>query len=73
MKSKMAGLIIGGLITVSALGVAFGANSISNAAAETEQATVLIITLTTQIGSTLHSRLTEVFSGVYIDGLPSIV
>lgn len=38
MKSKMAGLIIGGLITVSVLGLAFGANSIGNAAAKTEQA-----------------------------------
>lgn len=40
MKSKMAGLIIGGLITVSAFGVAFSANSIGSAAAKTEQLAV---------------------------------
>lgn len=36
MKSKMAGLIIGGLITVLAFGVAFSANSIGSAAAKTD-------------------------------------
>ncbi|SMD16147.1 hypothetical protein [Sporomusa malonica] len=38
MKNKLAGWIIGGLITVSALGLAFGANSLASAAANTEQA-----------------------------------
>lgn len=40
MKSKMAGLIIGGLITVSVFGVAFSVNSIGSAAAKTEQLAV---------------------------------
>ena len=40
MKNKITGLIIGGLITASALGMAFGVNSIGNAAAKTEQAAV---------------------------------
>lgn len=38
MKNKMTGWIIGGLITASALGMAFGVNSIGSAAAKTEQA-----------------------------------
>ncbi|SDD74329.1 hypothetical protein [Sporomusa acidovorans] len=38
MKNKLAGWIIGGLITASALGLAFGANSLVSAAANTEQA-----------------------------------
>lgn len=38
MKNKMTGLIVGGLITVSALGLGFGATSVSSAAAKTEQA-----------------------------------
>jgi len=40
MKNKMTGWIIGGLITTSVLGMAFGFNSIGNAAAKTEQAAV---------------------------------
>lgn len=40
MKNKMTGWIIGGLITASALGVAFGINSIGSAAPKTEQAAV---------------------------------
>jgi len=40
MKNKMTGWIIGGLITASALGMAFGVNSIGSAAAKTEQAAV---------------------------------
>lgn len=40
MKNKMTGWIIGGLITASALGVAFGVNSIGSAAVKTEQAAV---------------------------------
>jgi len=38
MKNKMTGWIVGGLITASVLGAAFGINSIGNAAAKTEQA-----------------------------------
>lgn len=38
MKNKLAGWIIGGLITASALGLVFGANSLASAAANTEQA-----------------------------------
>ncbi|HWR09596.1 hypothetical protein [Sporomusa sp.] len=38
MKNKLTGWIIGGLITASALGLAFGANSLASAAANTEQA-----------------------------------
>lgn len=40
IKNKMAGWIIGGLITAATLGVAFGSNSVGNAAAKTEQATM---------------------------------
>lgn len=40
MKNKMAGWIIGGLITAATLGVAWGANSIGSAAAKSEQATI---------------------------------
>lgn len=40
MKSKMTGWIVGGLITASALGMAFGVSSIGSAAAKTEQAAV---------------------------------
>lgn len=40
MKNKMTGWIIGGLITTSVLGIAFGVNSIGSAAAKTEQAAV---------------------------------
>jgi hypothetical protein len=38
MKNKMTGWMVGGFITVAVLGVAFGVNSIGNAAAKTEAA-----------------------------------
>lgn len=40
MKNKMTGWIIGGLMTASALGMAFGVNSIGSAAVKSEQAAV---------------------------------
>lgn len=40
MKNKMTGWIIGGLITATTLGVAFGVNSIGNAAPKSDQAVV---------------------------------
>jgi hypothetical protein len=38
MKNQMTGWMVGGLITVSVLGMVFGVNSIGNAAAKSEPA-----------------------------------